>query len=122
MKPEKLRELIIENLEEFKAQDIVALNVTDLTDITDFMIICSGTSSRHVHSIAKNLITKIKQHQIRPLGLEQEANGEWTLVDFADVVVHIMLPAPRELYDLEKLWGVNLAEKQRGQSKNDATK
>jgi ribosome-associated protein len=115
MKPETLRELIIENLEELKAQEIVALNVKKLTDITDFMVICSGTSSRHVHAIAKNLIDKIKQHQIRPLGVEEEPNGAWTLVDFGDVVVHIMLPGTREFYNLEKLWGVNLAKQNRSQ-------
>jgi len=113
MKSEKLRELIMENLEELKAQEIVALNVKKLTDITDFMVICSGTSSRHVNAIGKNLITKIKQHQIRPLGVEEEPNGEWTLVDFGDVVVHIMLPGTREFYNLEKLWGVNLAKQNR---------
>jgi ribosome-associated protein len=113
MKPEKLRELVIANLEEFKAVDIVALAVHDLTDITDFMIICSGTSSRHVHSISRNMIDKIKQHGIRPLGVEEEPNGEWTLVDFGDVIVHIMLPQTREFYNLEKLWAVSLAKQNR---------
>ena len=113
MKSEKLRELVIENLEEFKATDIVALAVHDLTDITDYMIICSGTSSRHVHSISHNMIDKIKEHSIRPLGVEEESNGEWTLVDFGDVIVHVMLPQTREFYNLEKLWAVNLAKQNR---------
>ncbi len=113
MKSEKLRELIIENLEQLKAEDIVALNVKKLTDITDFMVICSGTSSRHVNAMAKNLIDKMKEHKIRPLGVEDDPNGTWTLIDFGDVIAHIMLPGTREFYNLEKLWGVNLAKQNR---------
>jgi len=113
MKSERLQELVIENLEEFKALDIVALAIHNLTDIADYMVICSGTSSRHVHSVANKLIEKIKEHEIKPFGVEEAPNGEWTLVDFGDVIVHIMLPGTREFYKLEKLWAVDLAKGRR---------
>jgi len=113
MKSERLQELVIENLEELKAKDIVALAIHNLTDIADYMVICSGTSSRHVHSVASNLVDRIKQHGIRPFGVEEAPNGEWTLVDLGDVIVHIMLPGTREFYKLEKLWAVNLAKEKR---------
>ncbi len=113
MKSERLRKLVIENLEELKAIDIVALAIHNLTDIADYMVICCGTSSRHVHSIASNLIEKIKQHEVRPFGIEEAPNGEWTLVDFGDVIVHIMLPGTREFYKLEKLWAVDLVKERR---------
>ncbi len=115
MQSKKLRDLIVTTLEELKAQEITALDVKKLTDITDYMIICSGTSSRHVHAMGKNLINKLKTQQIRPLGIEEEPNGSWTLVDFTDAVVHIMLPETRELYNLEKLWAVDRAKSQRTQ-------
>jgi ribosome-associated protein len=113
MKSEKLQDLVIKNLEELKAIDIVALAIHNLTDIADYMVICSGTSSRHVDSVANNLIEKIKQHGIRPFGVEEAPGGEWTLVDFGDVIVHVMLPGTREFYKLEKLWAVDLAKKKR---------
>ena len=113
MKSTQLKKLVIEILDEYKAQDITSLKVDQLTDITDYMIICSGTSSRHVHSLSDHLITTIKKHHIRPLGVESEPLGTWTLVDLGDVIVHIMLPETREFYKLEKLWGITLAEEKR---------
>lgn len=93
-------------LEDLKAQDIITITVSELTSITDVMIFCSGTSTRHVKSIASNLIKQAKEHQVRILGVEGENEGEWVLVDLGDLIIHVMLPTTREFYQLEKLWGI----------------
>lgn len=104
MAASKLSKTILEALEEYKALDIVNLDIRDYASITDFMVICSGTSSRHVQSIAENVVTKAKTAGFNPLGVEGQEFGEWVLIDLGDVVVHVMLPQIREFYSLEKLW------------------
>lgn len=104
MTSEELLSLTTNILDDMKAMDIVVLNVTNLTSITDYMIICSGNSTRHVKAIARELLEKIKHTGIRPLGIEGESDAEWVLVDLADIIVHIMLPKSRDFYNLEKLW------------------
>lgn len=104
MKPEELKTLAVDALEELKAEDITVLDVHELTSITDYMIICSGRSSRHLHSIADNVAVQAKKHKQQPLGIEGKNSNDWVLVDLGDVVVHVMLPKTREFYDLEKLW------------------
>ena len=99
-----LIDLVINALEDIKGQDIVTLDVRELTDITDTLIVASGTSNRHVKSLASNVSMEAKKQGMRPLGVEGEDAGEWVLVDFGDVVVHVMLPATRDFYDLERLW------------------
>ncbi|MGJ8524645.1 Ribosomal silencing factor RsfS [Halomonadaceae bacterium LMG 33818] len=96
--------LVIDALEELKAQDIVQLDVAELTSVTDVMVVASGTSSRHVNAVANNVVEKLKGSGIQPLGVEGRDGSEWVLVDAGDVVVHIMIPETRKLYDLEKLW------------------
>lgn len=102
---EALRDLVMVALEDSKAVDPVVLDVRGKTGITDFMIIVSGTSNRHLRSIADTVVEHAREHGIRPLGIEGVESAEWILVDLADVVVHAMLPRVRDLYRLERIWG-----------------
>tara|TARA_Y100000768_G_C23924901_1_gene656979 strand:- start:345 stop:680 length:336 start_codon:yes stop_codon:yes gene_type:complete len=95
-------------LEELKAEDIVFLDVKDKSSVTDTMIIASGRSTRHVKSISDNIIKKLKKNKIKPLGIEGYSKSEWILIDFGDVIVHVMHPDAREFYSLEKLWDESL--------------
>ncbi len=104
MDGETLRELVIEALDDLKAVNTVSLDVSELTDVMDHLVIASGTSNRHVKSLADNVCMEAKKRGMRPIGVEGEDAGEWVLVDFGDVVVHVMLPATRDFYDLERLW------------------
>ncbi len=100
----ELKELIITTLEDTKGKDILEMDVSDKTDVMDMMIIVSGTSSRHVKSLAINLVKACKEAGAMPLGMEGEEQAEWVLVDLGDIVVHLMMPAARQFYDLERLW------------------
>ena len=104
MGSEQLRDLVVDAIEEMKGNDINVLDVRGLTSVTDFMIIASGTSNRHVKSLADNVVERCKADQIRPIGVEGDDKAEWVLVDLGDAVVHIMLPATRQFYDIERLW------------------
>ncbi|NVJ65547.1 MAG: ribosome silencing factor [Gammaproteobacteria bacterium] len=104
MQAEQLKALVIDQLEELKAKEIKVLDVKELSSITDYMVICSGTSNRHVKSIAHNLLREVKDQGLLPLGIEGDDVAEWVLVDLGDVVAHIMLPQTRDFYQLEKLW------------------
>jgi len=99
-----LRDVVLGALAELKAVDVKALDVRGLTDITDTMVVASGTSDRHVKSIADRVVQRCKEAGFRPFGLEGERDGEWVLLDLQDVVLHVMLPRVREFYALEKLW------------------
>jgi ribosome-associated protein len=103
----QLQALVINTLDEVKAQDVRVFDVTDKTSVTDHMVVASGTSSRHVKTIADHLVTAAKQAGFRPLGVEGAGDSDWVLVDLADVVVHVMLPQARSFYNLEKLWAVD---------------
>ncbi|WP_211828957.1 ribosome silencing factor [Kistimonas asteriae] len=104
MGSEQLRALVVDAIEELKGNDIKVLDVRGLTSVTDFMIIASGTSNRHVKSLADNVVDRCKANQLRPIGVEGDDKAEWVLVDLGDAVVHIMLPATRQFYDIERLW------------------
>lgn len=104
MQNEQLLQLAIAALEDLKAKDITTIDVRGKTSITDFMVIASGTSGRHVKSLAENVLEKVKEQGVRPVGNEGLDGGEWALLDLGDVVVHVMQEATREFYDLERLW------------------
>lgn len=100
----ELNQHITEALEDLKGQKIIELDVREMSDVTDYLIIANGTSNRHVKSLASNVVEDLKPKGFRPLGVEGMESGEWVLVDFGDTVVHVMLPATRDFYELEKLW------------------
>ncbi len=106
MTVKKLEKTVINSLEELKAVDIKSLDVKRLTSITDIMIVASGTSARQVRSLANKVIEEVKKINVYPLGSEGEEQGEWALIDLGDIIVHIMQPAIRDYYQLEKLWSV----------------
>ena len=104
--PETLRTTVQSALEEIKAKEVSEIDVRGKTSITDFMFIVSGTSTRHVKSIADEVTRYAKKIGCPPIGVEGEREGEWVLVDLGDVIVHVMLPRVREFYALERLWTV----------------
>ena len=104
MTSEELSELARVALDELKGIDIVALDVRPLTSLMDYMIICTGRSTRHVKSLAEAVSTKAKSLSVKYVRIEGDRNNEWVLVDLADVVVHVMLAATRDFYSLEDLW------------------
>ena len=108
MKPEAIKKLALQALDALKAEDVIVIDVRNYANFTDFMIIASGRSTRHVKSIASEVIETAKSDNLPPLGVEGEDVGEWILVDLGDVIVHVMLPDTREFYELEKLWGEEL--------------
>lgn len=107
METEKLKELIINALEDIKAQDIHVMDVREITTITDYMIVASGNTSRQVKALADNVAEQCKKNDVKPLGIEGQEKAEWVLVDLGDVIVHIMQPATRDFYQLEKLWSIS---------------
>lgn len=106
MNSEELSDLVVDALEEVKGLDIIKLDVSRMTTVTDWMIVASGTSSRHVNALVENVSDKAKAAGHRPSGIEGEAGGEWVLLDLNDALVHVMLPKVREFYNLEKLWSI----------------
>jgi len=99
-----LSKLAADTLEDLKGFDIRVLDVRDLTPITDTMLICTGTSNRHVKSLAQAVMDKAREHGHRPRGVEGLGEGEWVLVDLNGVIVHVMQAQTRAFYQLEKLW------------------
>lgn len=103
---DELLRTVRDAVEELKARDIVEIDVRGKSSVTDYMVIASGTSTRHVKSIADEVVKFAKNLDVMPLGVEGEREAEWVLVDLGDVVVHVMLPRVREFYALERLWTV----------------
>ena len=118
MQNEELVKVAVAALEELKGQDITVIDVRGKTSVTDFMVIASGTSSRHVKSMANEVLEKVKEQGVRPIGSEGLDGGEWALLDLGDVVVHVMQVATRQFYDLERLW--QGAEQSRAQHQDPA--
>ena len=106
MDSKELSELIVDTLEEVKGRDIVKLDVRDLTTVTDYMIVASGTSNRHVKALAEAVAEKTRAAGRRPAGIEGEEGSEWVLLDLGEALVHVMRPRVREFYNLEKLWSL----------------
>jgi ribosome-associated protein len=104
MRIEAMKRAVIDALEDIKAKDIVAFNVTKMTTLCDWVVIASGDSNRHTKALANNVRNQLKQAGAELIGIEGEAVGEWILVDLGKVIVHIMQPAVRSHYNLEELW------------------
>lgn len=110
MNSEQLSQLVIDALEEVKAKDIVKLDVRKMTTVTDYMIVASGTSSRHIKALANNVADRAREAGHKAAGVEGEEGGEWVLLDLQDLLVHVMLPRVRDFYNLEKLWSLSPAK------------
>jgi ribosome-associated protein len=105
--PREIADRAIAVLEDHKATDIRCLDVAHLTSITDYMIVATGRSDRHVRALSNALIEYCKENGIEVLGAEGQDAAEWILVDLVDVIVHVMLPKTRDFYDIEKLWDMS---------------
>jgi ribosome-associated protein len=103
---ELLRQRVVAALEDLKAKDVREIDVRGKTSIADILFIASGTSARHVKSIADEVIKFAKEAGVMPLGVEGQTEAEWVLVDLGDIIVHVMMPRIREFYGLERLWTV----------------
>ncbi|TVP57736.1 MAG: ribosome silencing factor [Halomonadaceae bacterium] len=104
MQADALKELISTAVSDRKGEDIVVLDVRDRTSVADYMIIASGTSKRHIYSIAEHVVVSAKSQGNAPPKVEGGNGSDWVLVDLGDVILHVMLPAAREFYDLERFW------------------
>ena len=102
---EQLKQFVIDKLEDLKGRDIIDLDVSEKSSVTDTMLVCSGNSKRHVISLADNVVVESKHAGHPPLSVEGKDGGEWVLVDLGDIVVHVMQDETRDFYQLEKLWG-----------------
>lgn len=106
--PSRVRDLVLSSLDELKAVNPVTINVKKLSSFTDYMMIASGTSSRHIQSIGEKVLEDLKSKKIKPLGVEGKGSEEWLLIDLGDVVLHLMSTNARTFYDLESLWDPDL--------------
>lgn len=104
MENNALKAFVIEKIEDMKGRDITILDVSKKSSFADYMIVCSGNSSRHVKSIGQSIAMECRAEGLEPLGMEGNDVGEWTLVDLGDIIVHIMTDPTRDLYQLEQLW------------------
>ena len=103
-----IKNTIVAAKEDAKGNDIIALDVTHLTQVTDFMVIVSGTSNRHIQTIAETAMKDVEEYGVDKIGIEGLGKSEWVVVDFADVVLHVMSPTAREHYNIEGLWDISI--------------
>jgi ribosome-associated protein len=106
-----LKTVVIDALADMKALEVKLLDVRGLTDIADFMVIASGTSDRHVRSVAQRVVERTKEAGFRPHGVEGQQDSDWVLIDLNEMIVHVMLPRVREFYGLEKLWDMTATKR-----------
>lgn len=104
MRPKALKNLVLEAIDGLRGEDVKCLDVRPLTELFDYIIVASGNSPRHVRALADCIALGCAEQGVKPLGMEGQEAGDWVLIDLVDLVVHIMLPATRELYDIESLW------------------
>ncbi|KMT66186.1 ribosome silencing factor [Catenovulum maritimum] len=104
MQVEEIKSFINEKIDELKARDVLELDVSQKSSFTQCMLICSGNSKQHVRSIAKHVALEAKRSELEMVGIEGEDTGEWVLVDFGDVILHVMTDEQRDHYQIEKLW------------------
>jgi ribosome-associated protein len=106
-----LKTVVVDALADMKALEVKVLDVRGLTDIADFMVIASGTSDRHVRSVAQRVVERTKEAGFRPHGVEGQHDSDWVLIDLSEMIVHVMLPRVREFYGLEKLWDMTATQR-----------
>ena len=106
MNSEALKDLVVEALEDIKGLEIVTMDVRSQTDIADYMVVASGGTSRQLKALINSVLVKAKAQGAKVVGVEGQDTGEWVLLDLTDVIVHVMLLAVREFYDLERLWSM----------------
>ena len=99
-----LKEIVIKTLDINKAQDVVSINLKDKSSMADYMIIASGTSSRHIQSLSEQVLEKLKDNGVKNSKIEGKDSNEWKLVDGIDLIIHIFHPEKRKFYELEKIW------------------
>ena len=99
-----LRKIIIKTLDLNKALDIVSIDLKDKSSMAEYMVIASGTSSRHIQSLSEQVLEKFKDYGMKDTKIEGKESNEWKLVDGIDVIVHIFHPEKRKFYELEKIW------------------
>ena len=110
MKLKEINDLVLNSLEDMKAVDIMSIDVTGKSSMTDVLFFATGNSTRHVKSIAENVVIDAKKSKLDVIGTEGKGSAEWVLVDLNDVIVHVMLESTREFYQLEKLWEADDAD------------
>jgi ribosome-associated protein len=106
-----LKAVVIDALADMKALEVKVLDVRGLTDVADCMVIASGTSDRHVRSVAQRVVERTKEAGFRPHGVEGQQDSDWVLIDLNEMIVHVMLPRVREFYGLEKLWDITATKR-----------
>jgi ribosome-associated protein len=106
-----LKTVVVDALADMKALEVKVLDVRGLTDIADWMVIASGTSDRHVRSVAQRVVERTKEAGFRPHGVEGQQDSDWVLIDLSEMIVHVMLPRVREFYGLEKLWDITATKR-----------
>ena len=110
---QRLIAIVESALEDMKAREVVTIDVRGRSSVTDYMVVASGTSKRHVASVAQEVLDQLKAEGVQPIGVEGQNVGDWVLVDVGSVIVHVMMPDARDFYDIERLW--SFASENRGE-------